>query len=141
MLELRIPGTRRLHSFIPVSNYRVRTKIFSSSDIFKEEAVILLDNELPLKQINGFITCIHDRQWWLACVLELSSEVKVTILHPHGPSASFKYRPAKDVISIPVSDVLTTVDPRTTTGRVYTLSQKESKTASDKLVAILSGRK
>ena len=84
------------------------------------------------------MTCYYDRQWWLSCVLQLhadTNEVRLTFLHPHGPSHSFKYPHVQDIHTIPMSDILTAVDPRTTTGCVYTLTQKENKAASDKLKA------
>ena len=64
-----------------------------------------------------------------------TSEVKLTFLHPHGPAHSFRYPRVQNILIIPVSDILTTVDPRTATGRVYTLTQKESRDASEKLKA------
>ena len=37
-----------------------------------------------------------------------------------------------DVITLPLTEILTKVSPRSRTGRVYTLTQKESKAAADK---------
>ena len=133
-----IPGTRKLHSFVPISKDRVTTRVFSSSTTSKEEKVTSYESEIPLEQISGFVTCFYDGQWWVACVLQLNAdndEVRVTLLHPHGPSRSFRYPRVQDIINVPISDILTAVDPRTTTGRVHTLTQKESKAASDKLKA------
>ena len=95
-----IPGTRKLHSFVPVSQNTLIAKVFSSSTDSKEERVSSLDTELRLEDISGFVTCHYDGQWWLACVLQLdadNSEAKVTILHPHGPSRSFRYPSEPDV--------------------------------------------
>ena len=75
-------------------------------------------------------------KWWLACVLHLSldeSHVKLTFLHPSGPSSLFKYLLTEHIETVPIKNILTTVDARTRTGRVYMLSKKESKTASEKL--------
>ena len=73
---------------------------------------------------------MNDSEWWLACVLDVDSdnaEVKVTFLHPHRPTRSFKYPSLPDIQTVSVSDILTKVSPRTTTlGRVYTLTAKES---------------
>ena len=69
-------------------------------------------------------------------MLEISQEsgqVKLTLLHPHGPSSSYKYPGNEDIHTVPMDHILTRVDPRTRTGRVYTLSKKEIKTASEKL--------
>ena len=52
--------------------------------------------------------------------------------HPHGPSNSYKYPGTQDIHTIPMDNILTLVDPRTRTGRVYTLSKKEITTASER---------
>ena len=68
-----------------------------------------------------------DRKWWLACVLHLSpdeSQAKLKLLHSPGPSGLFKYPPSEHTVTVATKDTLTIVDPRTRTGRVYTLSQK-----------------
>ena len=86
-----------------------------------------------VEDISGF-AC--NRKWWIACVSEVdndNSEVKV-LLHPNGPSRSFKYPPTPDIQTVPMADILTKVDLRTTTGRVYSLPQDQSRAASDKLV-------
>ena len=64
-------------------------------------------------------------------------KVKLKQLHPPGPANSFKYPPSEHTITIATKDVLTVVDPRTRTGRVYTLLQKEVKSASQKLGTML----
>ena len=51
--------------------------------------------------------------------------VKVTLLHPPGPSNSFRYPKSEHIVTITVKDILTVIDPRTITGRVYTLSKKK----------------
>ena len=135
-----IPGTRKLHSFIPLSTEKIATRKYSASSVSKVEKVVAVDNELPLEQIKGFVTCLYNEQWWLACVLEIDleeHEVKVSFLHPNGPSRSFKYPHIPDILWISVSDVLTTADPRTATGRTYTITQKESKIVSGKLHRIM----
>ena len=79
---------------------------------------------------------VHDVHWWLALVLETdkeNAEVKVTFLHPHGPSRVFKYPTQPDILVVPSSDILTKVNAKTATGRTYTMSRKESKLASEKL--------
>ena len=58
-------------------------------------------DELTLEEITGFITCIYDDQWWVACVLqtEVNGEVKVSFLHPNGPSRSFRYPHRPDILN------------------------------------------
>ena len=123
-----IPGTRRFHSFTPVSKTTISAKEYSSSSSLKEERVTICGNELTLEEITGFVTCIYDDQWWVACVLqtEANDKVKVSFLHPHGRSRSFRYPQRPDILNIPFSDILTKVDPRTVTGRVYTQPPKKA---------------
>ena len=130
-----IPGTRKLHCFIPLSRKQVLTKIYSLSSTSRKERVTLVENELLPEEIKGFVTCAYDEEWWVACVLvsEDSEQVRVSFLHPHGPSRSFKYPARPDISTIPVEDVLTIVDPRTATGHTYTLTQREMQAATEKL--------
>ena len=129
-----IPGTRKLHSFAPVSTDTVAVREYSLSDSFRKEMVTKQGRELEIDQITGFVTCVYDGEWWLACVLDVDSdnaEVKVTFLHPHGPTRSFKYPSLPDILTVSVSDILTKVSPRTTTsGRMYTLTAKESRSSN-----------
>ena len=82
--------------------------------------------ELEIDAISGFVTCDYDSRWWLAFVLGVdtdNTEVKLTFLHPSGPSSSFRYP----------SDILTVVNPRASTRRTYCLTKREMKIATDKL--------
>ena len=47
-----IPGTRKLHCFIPLSRKHVCTKVYSSSSTSKRERVTLVENELLPEKIN-----------------------------------------------------------------------------------------
>ena len=83
------------------------------------------------------ISTYHQDYWWLAQVLAKDSEVELSLLlnHPYGPSRSFKHPPSPNVITLAV---LTIVEPRTTTGCIYTLTQRQSKAATDTLKRVLS---
>ena len=135
-----IPGTRKLHAFTPISKDRITVKAFSSSTTNKEERVSCEDNDdVQVEHISGFVTCVVEREWRLACVLQLSPDedrVKVTLLHPPGPSNSFRYPKSEHIVTVTVKDILTVVDPRTRTGRVYTLSKKEMKAATEKFSSV-----
>ena len=131
-----IPGTRKLHSFVPLLRDTLQVRAYSFSSTSKDVKVTKQDCELEIDVISGFVTCTYDREWWLACVLEVDSEnieVKVTFLHPYGPTRSFRYPSVPDILTIPATNILTKVSPRTGTGHVYTLTQKESKAATAKL--------
>ena len=134
-----IPGTRKLHSFVPISKSTVRVSFYSASDNSRKERVTLTKNDLPPESIVGFVTCLCDGNWWLACVLKIiqeESQVKLTFLHPHGPSTSFKYPETQDIRIVPIDDILTLVDPRTRTGRTYSLSKKEITSAREKFCIV-----
>jgi hypothetical protein len=80
---------------MPVKKGILNTKMYSSSPNYTENRVIsVLKDMIKLKDITGFVTCMYDTFWWLGCVLSVSEEsndVKISFLHPHGPSASYIY--------------------------------------------------
>ena len=63
----------------------------------------------------------------------------LTVLHPHGPSSSFKYPAHEDVHTIAFNSVLLPVhvDPRTGSGRIYTLTREELKMTVGKFKEVL----
>ena len=79
---------------------------------------------------------MHNEQWWLACVLtanEEDNDVRASFLHPPGSSISFKYPSRPDILTFPAANDLSKVDPRTTTVHIFTVSQKDSREAMQKL--------
>ena len=67
------------------------------------------------------------------CACSDTKEVKLTFLHPHGPANSFKYPTPHNIRTIPMDNILTLVDPRTRSGRVYSLTKKEMTAAKEGL--------
>ena len=68
-----IPGTQKLHCFIPLSNTKILTKSFSNSSTAKEErAVHLHKTEIPIDEISGFLTAMHGDNWCLGCVFQVN---------------------------------------------------------------------
>ena len=135
-LSRTISGTQKLHSFSPLSSDIVRTKAFSFSESSKTEKVSIGRNQLSSEEMIGYVTCVYEEQWWLGYVLKTHpecEEVTINFLHPHGPSRSFKFPSRPDVLTISYSDVLTRVNPSTATGRMYKLTQRESRAASCEL--------
>ena len=120
-----LPGTQKLHSFIPNSMHELEVKTFSHSSHSKIASVSIYPSQKnPLENINGYVTVEYDGHWWLACVLAVNQaclEVKVSFLHPAGPSPSFTYPTHPDVLVVKNDQILTTVDPVTSTGRTYQL--------------------
>ena len=88
-LEHRFQLSRiRILSLVPILDNTVQVKFYSSSDVSRKERI---KNEIPPELIAGFVTCLYEQNWWLACVLEVCSankEVKLTFLHLHSPSSS-----------------------------------------------------
>ena len=128
-----ITGTRSLHAFIPKTTDTMTTKRFSLSTTSKNVKVMKERGELEMEEVSGYVICIHNNQWWLGCVLEKDLEnvqVKLSLLHPSGPSRSFWYPRTPEIVTVPLFRVVLLVEPRTTTGRTYTIPQNVSKAAS-----------
>ena len=64
--------------------------------------------------------------------------MKLTFLHPQGPSNSFKYPEPRNIRNIPIDDILTFVDPRTRSDRVYSLTKKEITFAAERLRSVIT---
>ena len=91
-------------------------KQYSKSENGREAEVTTDVDRLTTEDIKGFVTIKYDKQWYLACILQTypdTSEVKVSCLMPAGPKPSFTYPHRVDIVTLPTSDVLTLVDPRT----------------------------
>jgi hypothetical protein len=94
----------------------------------------LQDEEYKVEDIRGLVIYEYDRKWRLVCVLQVNkSEIQLTFLHPSGPSKSFMYLSPPDILWVPVSKVLTEVDPDTATACKYAISEKESCCTTEKL--------
>ena len=137
-----VPGTQRLHSFIPRSTETVEVRQFSTSTICRVERVLLKDSTtttcIPPPVATGYVTVAYDNSCWLGYVIgfnESEGGVKVKFLHPCIPSSSFVYPNREDIMDMDPSDILTHVAPTTATGRTYTLSRKEILDATTALAA------
>lgn len=138
-----IKGTQQFHSYSPVNETTVLVKSYSFSEESSVEIVSAdhTDDDLDINDIVGFVTCQYSDKWWLGCVLGIEGdEVKISFLEPHGPSPSFKYPQFTDILVMHKSEVLTKVDPTTGTGRVYRLTDSETKKANKKLLVNLKKR-
>jgi len=137
-----IAVTQRLHSFQPISSNKLEVRDFSSSNDKRIECVSSVNKDggkiTKLSAIQGYVTAHYDGSWWLGCITKSmldSEEVEVSFLHPKGPTKSFKYPPEGDILIMSQHDILTTVNPLTATGRVYTLTQEEMDLASASLAS------
>jgi hypothetical protein len=78
---------------------------------------------------------LNNNQWLLGCVLDTHTEavqISLTLLHPPGPSRSYKYPDIPVIVTLPLAEILIKVCLRSRTGHVYALSQKEIKATADK---------
>lgn len=130
-----IPGTLRLHTFIPKGRGQLEVKAYSNST---EAGVISMlpgvKEDLAFDDLKGFVTVMYNNRWYLACILQtfpLTLEVKLSCLEPAGPSPSFVYPQSPDILTTLATNILTIVDPVTSkSGRTYTISEAESSKAS-----------
>ena len=131
-----VPGTRQFHCFVPQSSESLLTKRYSTSSTFQLQRVAKLSSDLEMEEVAEYVTCVHESQWWLAQVLQKddeNNELKLSLLSPNGPSRWYKYPYVSKILHVPITDVLTVVQPHTTTGRSFSLSQSESKAVTQKL--------
>ena len=77
----------------------------------------------------SYVACKYDEQWWVGMVLEAdqaSNDIKITFMHPHGPSDSFFWPSKDDVCWVPPSSVILKLNPPTTSnGRSYKIDTEE----------------
>ncbi|GBM94390.1 hypothetical protein AVEN_266418-1 [Araneus ventricosus] len=121
-----IPGTQKLHAFISSCCGAKISKIFSFATTSISYQVISKGEMLNFRDMNGYVISMYNEKWWLSYVLG-ENEVKVTFLHPSGPSPSFSYPLTPDVLRIPSSDTIYKMNPITPTGRVNILPVEEKK--------------
>ena len=89
-----IPGTCRLHCFIPQSQDTLLTKRYSASRASQVQKVSKSLKDLEMEEVTGYVTCNYGSQWWVAQVLEKDSEngeLKLSLLSPNGPSRWYNY--------------------------------------------------
>ena len=94
-----------------------------------------------MEEVMGYITCIHGSQWWVAQVLEKDSdngEQQVEFTLSTWTQSMVQLSPTPNILRAPITDILTVVEPRTKTGHSYSLTQNESKAATQKLKHVLN---
>ena len=93
-----------------------------------EKEVTKSHEKLRFEEIRDYVTAVYDNNLWLGYVLEKNEEqdeVKITFLHPSGPTKSFSYPRHPDVLWVSIVDILTRVNPVTPTGRTYVLLEND----------------
>ena len=132
-----IAGTQKLHAFIPISETALQVREFSLSEEHRIESAISKSTPTFNGKLSGYVTVHYDGKWWLACIMEAfqdTHEVKVNFLHPNGPANSFFFPDIEDHCILDLSDILLSVEPKTATGRTYTISKKETQLSNKTLV-------
>jgi hypothetical protein len=135
--SITIKGTQKFHAFIPESVTNLTVKYFSEAKTSFKVCVSQSADKLTLADCTGYVTVAYDGRWWLSYVLDKNEnldEVKVTFLHPCGPSPSFCYPRKPDILWVSITDVLCIVCPVTPTGRSYVLSEKDSLASDEALL-------
>ena len=123
-----IPGTRRLHCFIPQSQDTVVQMIFRLQYISTSE-VNKFSADMELEEVTGHLTCIHRSQRWVAQVLNRDvekGELKLNLLFLQMDPVDGIIVPLPNTLHLAITDILTIVKLHTTTGRSYSLSRGES---------------
>ena len=95
-----ISGSRNFNQFDPLDNLRTATKRCSEDDEialihnFGSNAIEAEIDVLPFKHA----CCMYEHLWWIGMMQDIKREeadIAVKFMHPHGPSASFKW-PSRD---------------------------------------------
>lgn len=131
---LTIAGTRKFHAYLPSDKKgKISVKSFSFSQTVLEKTVERVSEFSPsIAEISGYVIVAYEKEWWLGYALEKNEEensVEISFLHPSGPSPSYKFPQQMDRVWCDVSEVLCTVNPTTTTGRVYILTKEDKSKA------------
>lgn len=108
-----IPGTQKLHSFVPLNKNLLQVKAFSFSNSSRIESTTTSEGELEFSEMVGFLICRYDEHWWLGCVIDSDDEnqtIKMKFLHPHGPSPSFHYPDVDDILNVNSKHVIQQVE-------------------------------
>ena len=134
-----IAGTQRLHSFVPISTTALHVREYSAScDVYTENVQVAVSDNVNICDVKGYATAVYGGNWWVAYVTGTDpemQEVTLSFLHPHGPSKSFYYPHKPDILTVHISDILTLVDPVTSTGRTYSLTDNEMDSTAHALLS------
>lgn len=140
-----IPGTQKLHAFVPTKcRTKVTVKSFSSAPTSTIFPVATYAKRLGFSDISGYVVAVYGGKWYLSYVLAKNEDVnkiKVTFLYPQGPSPSFSYPTRSDILWIPSSNVVCKVNPITPTGRTYSLQGNEVRKVEEIVQEFMASQK
>ncbi|CAH0394865.1 unnamed protein product [Bemisia tabaci] len=129
-----VPGTRSFHYFERLSSFKLITKRISAD----QTTPLVFDydkNDDTFSKVmeelyeNCYVACFYDQDWYFGVVEELhkdEQDVKVRFMHPNGPTTFFYWPRKEDICIVPVSSIISIVDPprTTTSGRTFVFSQE-----------------
>lgn len=136
-----ITGTRDNHSFIPLSPTEIKVSRVSNDNSYFISSAGRCMPQMDIRP-GQYIACIYDGHWWLGNVIQLSDQfedAEIKFMHPHGPSASFKWPQKDDKCWVPFTHVLCMIPPPATTqhARQYTLSENTRKNINSRFQDLL----
>ena len=125
-------GTRSFHHFNPFAEGVVAYKRLSDDEASAGSHCFYVASP-SYTQANlpgmSYVAYRYDEQWWVGMVLEAdwaSNDIKITFMHPHGPSDSFFWPNKDDVCWMPPSSVILKLNPPSTSnGRSYKTDTEE----------------
>ena len=127
-----VKGTRSSHYFIPQSTSIISHKFTSKDENFADS--FDFKNYTPIVNIDElkqatYVSCVYNTFWWVGMVSQVDEnegDVKIELLHPHGPKKSFHWPTPSDACYVPLKNVLCNITlPTTSTGWTYNISDDD----------------
>ena len=148
-----LPGTQKIHCFVPVDLFSVTTKIFSSSEQYTNYVIrrqelneFLLDVNFAELKVDKIIACVYLGKWYLGKILsrdEGQVEINVHFFKPPGEELTikgFQLSAKDDVALVPLSNVIQIVESfkkKTRRARNYNVDEEELKLIERKYVSMM----
>lgn len=114
-----LPGTQKIHCFVPVDLFSVTTKFFSSSEQYTNYVIrrqelneYFLDVNFSELKVDNIIACVYLGKWYLGKILsrdEGQVEINVHFFKPPGEELTirgFQLSAKDDVALVPLSNVI-----------------------------------
>ena len=148
---MTIPGTQKLHRFIPLNNNQLSVSDISQTS---ESRVVNICNAIDSQDDSDahkndniscmeivpdvtFVACIYDLRWWIGIVKQESAEhgdYLVSFMIPSGEAKQYYWPEKKDICWIESTNILCPVEtPFSTSSSVrgYSLAETEIKRIAD----------
>jgi hypothetical protein len=143
-----IPGTQKLHRFVPIDNTTMRVYDLSQSSISQSVTVCDTDggessgefgtaDSTEILPGSTYIACQYDRKWWVGMVKDKSDDFDdylVTFMTPSGLSLQYFWPVKQDICWIEKANIVCTLqspDITSTSTRGYSFSKSNLQKAED----------